>query len=142
MPSNQSIPNSIVIPELSYPNVGRAVTWLCDAFAFVERLRIADHRAQLTVAGGGAIVVTQAAAPIDGTVTNATHSVMIRVADANAHFAQATKHGARVVQTPTDYPYGERQYTVVDPAGHSWTFTQSIADVAPSSWGGTLLSND
>ena len=35
--------------------------------------------------------------------------------------------------------YGERQHSVVDPAGHSWTFSESIADVAPEDWGGTSV---
>jgi len=38
---------------------------------------------------------------------------------------------------PADYPYGERQYTAEGLAGHCWTFSQSIADVAPEEWGGT-----
>ena len=37
---------------------------------------------------------------------------------------------------PTDFPYGERQYSVEDPGGHRWTFSQSIADVDPRTWGG------
>jgi hypothetical protein len=40
------------------------------------------------------------------------------------------------LRAPADYPYGERQYSVEDFAGHRWTFTQSIADVAPEEWGG------
>ena len=43
---------------------------------------------------------------------------------------------------PTDFPYGERQYTAQDPAGHQWTFSQTLADVAPSEWGGELLAED
>jgi uncharacterized glyoxalase superfamily protein PhnB len=39
---------------------------------------------------------------------------------------------------PVDYPYGERQYSAVDPGGHVWTFSESIADVDPASWGGEL----
>jgi hypothetical protein len=35
------------------------------------------------------------------------------------------------------YPFGECQYGVVDPGGHRWTFSQSIADLAPEDWGGT-----
>jgi uncharacterized glyoxalase superfamily protein PhnB len=49
------------------------------------------------------------------------------------------KSGAKIIQEPSDFPYGERQYTVEDPGGHHWTFSQSIADVDPASWGGTLL---
>lgn len=40
---------------------------------------------------------------------------------------------------PTDFPYGERQYSAEDVGGHGWTFSQSIADVDPSIWGGQLL---
>ena len=61
---------------------------------------------------------------------------MIRVADVDAHCARARTHGARIVNPPTDYPYGERQYTALDPSGRAWTFSQSIADVDPASWGG------
>jgi uncharacterized glyoxalase superfamily protein PhnB len=49
----------------------------------------------------------------------------------------ARKEGARIVSPPTDYPYGERQYSAEDLSGRRWTFTQSIADVAPEEWGGT-----
>jgi len=31
--------------------------------------------------------------------------------------------------------FGERQYTVEDPWGNRWTFSQSIADVDPAAWG-------
>jgi hypothetical protein len=40
---------------------------------------------------------------------------------------------------PTDYPYGERQYSTEDPAGHTWTFSQTIKDVNPAEWGGEPL---
>jgi uncharacterized glyoxalase superfamily protein PhnB len=39
---------------------------------------------------------------------------------------------------PTDFEYGERQYTAADPAGHQWTFSETLADVDPASWGGEL----
>jgi uncharacterized glyoxalase superfamily protein PhnB len=45
---------------------------------------------------------------------------------------------ARSLSPPTGYPFGERQYSVADPGGHVWTFTQTIADVDPAAWGGTL----
>jgi len=41
---------------------------------------------------------------------------------------------------PTDYPYGERQYSAEDLGGHRWTFSQSIADVDPASWGATNIN--
>jgi uncharacterized glyoxalase superfamily protein PhnB len=126
---NRSVPDATVIPELPYPDVGAAVEWLSRAFGFRERLRIADHRAQLVFEDGAVIVTNREPAPA---------SVLVRVADADGHHAQAVAAGATVVGPPTDYPFGERQYTAEDPAGHRWTFSQSIADVDPADWGGTL----
>ena len=133
MLANRSIPRCTVTPELAYPDVAEASDWLCAAFGFSVRLRIANHRVQLNV-GDGAMVVTELNA---GAGVDFAHSVMIRVENVDAHHARAAEHGARILRPPTDYPYGERQYTVEDPAGHRWTFTQSIADVAPEEWGGT-----
>ncbi|HEY2844444.1 MAG TPA: VOC family protein [Bryobacteraceae bacterium] len=133
MLANRSIPQSTVIPELGYPDVGEAVAWLCAAFGFTVRLRIANHRAQLNV-GDGAMVVTQInpGGKVDG-----TSSVLVRVENADGHCEHARRHGALILREPADYPYGERQYSVQDLAGHRWTFTQSIADADPRDWGGS-----
>jgi len=134
MQANRSLPAATVIPELAYPDVPAAAAWLCAAFGFVERLRIADHRVQL-VLGDGAVVVVQSngAAP-------AGHGLLVRVADVDAHCERARGAGATIVGGPTTWPYGERQYGAVDPGGHRWTFSQSVADVDPADWGGTLLA--
>ena len=143
---NRSVPDATVIPVLAYVDVTDATEWLCRAFGFRERLRIANHRAQL-VLGDGAVIVTQHAA-IDtdpgavGSVPSTsarTHGVHVRVADVRAHHDQAVRAGARIIHPPADHPYGERQYTAEDPGGHRWTFSESIADVDPADWGGTLI---
>jgi uncharacterized glyoxalase superfamily protein PhnB len=132
---NRSIPRATVIPVLAYPDVAEASRWLCDAFGFRERLRIGVHRIQLLY-GDGAVVANQAAGGGGG---DSLHSVLVRVEDADRHREQAERAGARVLSPPTDYPYGERQYTAEDPGGHRWTFSQSIADVDPASWGGAAV---
>ena len=125
------MPASTVIPVLAYPNVRQAAAWLCDAFGFTVRVRIADHRVQLN-AGDGAVVVAERQ-PGGG---ECSAWVMMRVADVDRHFDHARARGARIIREPADQPYGERQYTVEDVGGHQWTFSQSIADVAPEEWGG------
>ena len=50
--------------------------------------------------------------------------------------ARAARHGARILAPPADQPYGERQHAAEDPAGRRWTFSQTIADVAPEERGG------
>lgn len=140
MLENRSMPRSTVIPELAYPDVAEATRWLCDAFGFTLRLRIANHRAQLNVEGG-AVVVTERPRREgqDSPGVDVAHAVMVRVADVDRHHERAKASGARILRPPTDYPYGERQYSAQDVGGHFWTFSQSIADVAPEEWGGTLV---
>ena len=137
---NRSMPSSVIIPVLLYPDVREAVDWLCQAFGFVERLRIAEHRAQLTF-GEGTVIIAQRSGTADeppSSPTTPSHSIMVRIANAASHFQRASQHGAEIVSPPADYPYGERQYTVRDPGGHLWTFSQTIEDVDPGSWGGIL----
>jgi uncharacterized glyoxalase superfamily protein PhnB len=130
---NRSLPDATVVPVLAYPDVAEAADWLSRAFGLAVRLRIGEHRVQLTY-GDGAVVAAH------GLDAPAGHSVMVRVVDADAHCAQATAAGARIVSPPADYPYGERQYTAEDIAGHHWTFTQTIADSDPADWGGDLVA--
>jgi len=131
---NRSIPRCTVIPELAYPDVTAAADWLCRQFGFRVRLRIANHRVQLNV-GDGALVVTE----LRGKGVDQAHSMMVRVEDVDAHHERASLGGAQILRAPADHPYGERQYTAVDLGGHVWTFTQSIADVAPEDWGGVSV---
>jgi uncharacterized glyoxalase superfamily protein PhnB len=132
---NRSVPRAAVIPVLTYDDVAEASDWLCRAFGFKERLRIGDHRAQL-VFGDGAVILTAGRTERRVTANPVTHAVLMRVDDADRHHEQAKHSGARILQPPADYPYGERQYSALDLAGHHWTFSQSIADVDPASWGG------
>ncbi len=139
MKPNRSIPSATVIPVLVYPDVREAVAWLSAAFGFVERVQIGEnHRSQLRV--GDAVIVADVRhdqrPPRPG---ESTHRVMVRVPDAKAHCEHARAHGARIVMEPTDFEYGERQYEAEDLAGHQWTFSETLDDVAPEEWGGKLV---
>jgi uncharacterized glyoxalase superfamily protein PhnB len=135
---NRSIPSSTVIPVLVYPDVRAAVAWLEAAFGFSERVQIGeDHRSQMSV-GDGAVIIGDVRydrrPPREG---EETHAVMVRVEDATAHCERARAHGARILMEPKDFEYGERQYHAEDLAGHHWTFSETLRDVAPEEWGGT-----
>jgi uncharacterized glyoxalase superfamily protein PhnB len=136
---NRSVPAASVIPVLSYPDVPAAADWLCRAFGFRVRLRIGSHRVQL-LHGGAALILTDVGRGPDGAGgVGAGHSIHVQVEDADAHHERALAVGARIAGPPADYEFGERQYTAEDPWGHRWTFSQSIADVDPASWGGELV---
>ncbi|WP_034625709.1 VOC family protein [Cellulomonas cellasea] len=139
MGSNRSMPESAVVPVLTYPDVPAAVAWLSATFGLVERLRIGEHRAQLRCGEGDVIAANGGGERREPGAGAVSHSIMVRVEDVDAHCERARSHGAQVLLEPTDHPYGERQYTVEDLAGHQWTFTQTTADVAPEEWGGELV---
>ena len=143
MQTNRSIPSASVIPVLVYPDVRAAVDWLNGAFGFVERIRIGeDHRSQMQIGTDGAVIVADVRhdkqPPQPGVVT---HQLKVRVEDVDAQFERARLYGAKVLQEPEEYEYGEREATVEDLAGHQWQFTQTLRDVDPAEWGGVATGS-
>jgi len=142
MVSNRSAPTATVVPVLIYEDVGEAINWLCGAFGFTERLRHAGRdgtvsHAQLAIAEGAIMLGRQGDTfrpPRPGEVSQ---YVLIHVDDVDRHFEHAKQFGARIVKPLTNMPFGERLYTAEDHAGHRWTFSQHVADVAPEAWGAT-----
>jgi uncharacterized glyoxalase superfamily protein PhnB len=132
---NRSAPPGTIVPILVYRDVPKAIDWLCGAFGFTERLRTVPepdgtiHHAQLAV-GQGALILTgqPAGGPGPG-------SLYVPVEDADAHCERARRFGARILSPPNTCAFGERQYSVEDPEGYRWTFSQSVADVSPEEWG-------
>jgi uncharacterized glyoxalase superfamily protein PhnB len=145
---NRSRPAGTVVPTLIYDDVPDAVDWLCNAFGFRLRIRAGRGHAQLAI-GGGSMMLGQSrteagpdgdalvfAPPDDRRVSQ---SIFVAVDDVDAHHRRAVAAGARIAQAPTDHMFGERQYTAFDLAGYRWTFSQSIADVDPASWGAETM---
>ena len=145
MVTNRSSPTATVVPILVYEDVGRAISWLCRAFGFAERLRVERDvvgHAQLAVAEGAIMLGRQGGpyrAPHGPEVAAYVH---VTVDDVEKHFEQAKGAGASIVKPPTDMPFGVRQYTAKDPEGHWWTFSQNTADVAPEAWGARSAASD
>ena len=136
---NRSAPTATIVPVLIYEDVSEAISWLCGAFGFVERLRAPGPdgtilHAQLAVREGASMLGRRGwpfASPRDGV----NQYVHVTVDDVDRHIAQAKQYGAKILAPPADKPFGERQYMAEDPAGHWWTFSQHVKDVAPSEWG-------
>lgn len=131
MTTNRSAPPGSVVPQLAYADVREAAAWLARAFGLSPRLYIGDHRVQLTIGDGSVVAIERRD---DG--SGERSSVLVRVDGVAAHHARALAAGATIITAPASFPYGERQYTAEDLAGHRWTFTESVADVDPADWGG------
>jgi len=144
MVTNRSAPEATITPVLVYADVASAVEWLCRVFGFTERLRftrdgIVGH-AQLSFAEGSIMLGRQGGSFLAPSSGQVSQYVLVSVENVDEHFARATEHRARIIQPPANMPFGERHYTVEDPGGHRWTFSQHIADVAPEEWGATSAS--
>lgn len=142
MAINRSAPGARVVPVLVYEDVSAAIEFLCDAFGFSERLRAGGPggiaHAQLTFGDGAIMLGRQGAEFRAPRPDEVSQYVVVHVEDVDGHCERARRRGATIVKEPANMPFGERQYTVRDPGGHRWTFSQSIADVAPEAWGARL----
>jgi uncharacterized glyoxalase superfamily protein PhnB len=141
MKPNRSIPSATVIPVLVYPDVRAAVEWLTEVFGFAERIRIGDdHRSQMRIGEDGAVIIAdvrgQRTAPTPGVET---HLLKVRVEDVRAQYERVASHGATIVAELAEQPFGELQFAVDDLAGHRWEFCESVRDVDPEEWGGTVV---
>jgi uncharacterized glyoxalase superfamily protein PhnB len=139
---NRSAPGATVVPILVYEDVGKAIDWLCDTFGFRERLRVevpggGVAHAQLEIAEGAVMLGRQGAEFRPPRPHEVSQYVTVHIDGIDKHFEHARQCGARILKPPADMPFGERQYTVEDIGGHRWTFSESIADVAPEEWGAT-----
>jgi uncharacterized glyoxalase superfamily protein PhnB len=139
---NRSAPTATVVPVLVYEDVNKAIEWLCGTFGFGERLRAAGSggrvtHAQLEMADGAVMLGQQGGEFRSPRPNEVTQYVIVHIKNVDEHFEHARQCGARILKSPANMPFGERQYTAEDVGGHRWTFSQSIADVAPEEWGAT-----
>ena len=132
----QSSSDQRIVPYLYYEDGPAALEFLCKAFGFEERLRVA--RGDGTLMHGE--VGYQAnrvmlGTPLDdsGNPKRLRHlvrhsSVMCYVDDVDAHYARAKAAGATIHTPLADQDYGARTYTAVDPEGHHWHFATPLED--------------
>jgi uncharacterized glyoxalase superfamily protein PhnB len=146
MVTNRSAPRATVVPVLVYEDVTAVIEWLCDTFGFKERLRAAGpggsvSHAQLDIGDCAVMLGRQGGEFRSPRPNEVTQYLTVHVEDVDGHFERSRQRGARILKPPANMPFGERQYTVEDPGGHRWTFSQSIADVDPAQWGATPAKN-
>jgi uncharacterized glyoxalase superfamily protein PhnB len=140
MPRNRSVPADTVLPHLYYEDVTEAIAWLTATFGFREHYRYGEPSgAQLLL--GDACIMLKAARPGGGSpakVGSQTQSLTVFVDDVDAHYQRSKAAGAKIVEELNETMYGERQYGVLDFAGHHWLFSRHARDVNPADWGATV----
>jgi uncharacterized glyoxalase superfamily protein PhnB len=124
-------PITHVWPNLTYRDARTAITFLVDAFGFVEAATYArDDDANVVVhaelrwpAGGGVMLGT--AGKDDGPYgqrSPGNDAVYVVCTDPDDLLARATAAGAALVRDIADEDYGSRGFTVRDPEGNLWSF--------------------
>jgi uncharacterized glyoxalase superfamily protein PhnB len=115
-----------IIPVVPYEDIRAAHDFLVAALGFTSaglvedgdgnvvhgEVRAGDRRIWLHAVAGGLTTPRLAGA--------ATEGLVVHVADVDAHFAHAKGSGATILREPTDEDYGQREYGLKDPEGHSW----------------------
>ena len=115
-----------LIPVVPYEGIRAAHDYLVDVLGFesggvVEvddgtvvhgEVRVGRRRIWLHAVAGGLTTPR-----LGG---SASGGIVVHVADVDAHFERAKAKGATILREPTDEDYGQREYGVQDPEGHSW----------------------
>jgi uncharacterized glyoxalase superfamily protein PhnB len=121
-----------VVPYLLYEDAGAAMDWLIRVFGFTERLRdeqddgIVRH-GELLLGDGGVIMLGSPGSGYRGPAKlgGVTQLVCITVTDLEAHWDSAKAAGADV--TGVSARAGQaRSYSVDDPEGHRWYFSEPL----------------
>jgi len=120
-------------PELVIPNGVTDISFYVNAFNAVELWRLNNDDGSVHVAG---FTIDEALFHIHEQTSNTgvspvmhnttTVNIGLMVDDVHAVMAQAEAAGARVTSPVTDYDYGYRQGSIVDPFGHHWTIEKII----------------
>lgn len=128
-----SEPEQLVVPMLAYADASAAISFLCEAFGFKERFRMAmdDGRighAELTY-GDNVVMLASAwreagfASPME--LSGIHTQLYCSVDDVDGHYRRAFAAGATIISEPSNQPYG-RVYRAVDLEGHRWIFGSSV----------------
>jgi PhnB protein len=130
-----------VTPALVVDGAVRALGFYADVFG--ARERIYYPRGDGTIAhaemeiGDSVVIVKDACpagrseVPLSTRFDRAPFSLRVYVEDVDEVIDRAVRLGARLVRSPTDQLYGDRDGFVVDPFGHGWTIANHTEDVPP-----------
>jgi PhnB protein len=121
-----------VIPYLLYEDAGAAMDWLIAVFGFTERERdrLGDgtvRHGELLTGNGGVIMMGSAGAEFrgPGKLGEVTQLLCITITDLVGHRERVHAEGGDVSEISIRANRA-RSYTVDDPEGHRWYFSEPL----------------
>ena len=125
-------PDPQVVPYLLYEDAGAAMDWLIRVFGFTERVRDRQsdgtvRHGELLLDNGGVIMLGSAGAEFRGPAKlgEVTQLQCITITDLHAHREYAQAAGAQVSEVSIRAGRAH-SYTVDDPEGHRWYFSEPL----------------
>jgi uncharacterized glyoxalase superfamily protein PhnB len=123
-------PDPQVVPYLLYENAGAAMDWLIRVFDFTQRVRDQQkdgtvRHGELLTGNGGVVMLGSPGAGFQGPARlgGVTQLQCITITDLPAHREHAQAAGAAVSEISIRAGRA-RSYTVDDPEGHRWYFSE------------------
>jgi len=121
-----------VVPYLLYEDAGAAMDWLTRVFGFTERARIRQGdgtvgHGELLTGNGGVIMLGSPGEGFRGPAKlgEVTQLLCITIADLAAHRERVQAAGAEVSEVSMRANRAQ-SYTVDDPEGHRWYFSEPL----------------
>jgi uncharacterized glyoxalase superfamily protein PhnB len=123
-------PTQRIVSILVYADIAAAHDFLVNSFGFSPGGLHRDedgHVVHGEVSLDGETIWLHRVAPEHGLrgvaeLGAATSTINVFVDDVDAHHAHTTAAGATINYPPTDQPYGQRDYSALDPEGRIWSF--------------------
>ena len=125
-------PDPQVVPYLLYEDAGAAMDWLIRVFGFTQRVRDQQsdgtvRHGELLTGNGGVVMLGSPGAGFRGPARlgEVTQLQCVTVTDLPAHRERAQAAGADVSEISIRAGRA-RSYTVDDPGGHRWYFSEPL----------------
>jgi len=119
-----------IYPTFRYRDAARMIDWLQEAFGFSVRVKYEDGGkvAHAELAFGSSMIMLGSVqddyygAVVGEPGTQGGKSIYVAVHDCDALYERAKAAGAKILEPPTDRPYGSREFVCADPEGNVWSF--------------------
>ena len=125
----------VLVPYLAVDDAAAALDWYATALGGTETIRYVGDDGRIghaeMIIHGARIMLSDAYPEIGVVAANSYEgsscALHLEVADIDSVHASAVEHGAQSQREPADQAHGSRNSTVVDPFGHRWMLSQTIA---------------
>jgi PhnB protein len=129
--------HGVATPYLMIRDAARALDFYKEAFGATELMRMADpagHIAHAEIRIGDAPIMIADEDPRNFNLSpqslgGSSAFIHVYVDDVDSFARRAERGGARVLEPPADYPYGDRRGKFADPFGHVWMVATHQRDV-------------